>query len=617
MKSFLISLALLSQTLTFAYAEDCVNCGPTIEANDELEKIINNLSDPLKIKCEDVLKKDAADEYLANFSKGPRKTSSIKGLKLEGTQDEINYLTKMLGEKPSSSWASAKSCKTVLCALTNMYGSEESAHRVLNIAKRNGYIVSAAKDFNSENSSIGQLFSAQEIQTIDLAYKRLPANFSKLKTLDRLKRMPDGYGKPGSLNAAAYASPGFKSSYYTREGEITFISSAFTSDKSWAPMVAVHELAHHVDFSKSDKVSFGVSESAEFMKLSGWKLDKKYVTKDGKKVLEEKWDRPNDKEFVRDYAGTEPAEDFAEAVAYYMYEPIKLKELDPEKYAFVKKNIFNGREYDKDININATKEELLNRCFKDVQKINLYGNASRSSEHFDSCLDGFIKEFEITDPVTCFYNADVIKIAALEKIKKETKKIDSDIFACDKEIQNNRTQCLKENNFLNNCSLDKCNLPQQLRSKINSPFYFDSDKVLMKGIKEKLGTSGYLATLLSAGLAEKKNIDSSFSLVHQKAFNEKAIKSLEQKLSQENFKFESEQFNKIIYYDMLLEKKTSLPLDSFVKKVLNVASKTKEKNLELIKTWAASESLEDTALFDDLAESLTKFGKSDKKGFFK
>lgn len=49
--------------------------------------------------------------------------------------------------------------------------------------------------------------------------------------------------------------------------------------------------------------------------------------------------------FVSDYAMTDHYEDFAESYATYIRDPELLKVMSPEKYAFMKYNVFDGHEY--------------------------------------------------------------------------------------------------------------------------------------------------------------------------------------------------------------------------------------------------------------------------------
>ncbi len=513
----------------------------------------------------------------------------------------------MLGEQPNS-WQKANSCKTVLCALTKLYDSEESAKRVLNIAKRNNYLVSASKDFTDENKqSMGQLFSAEEIRIIDIAFKKLPANFRKLKSLSRIKRMPDGYSKPGSPDAVAYARPALDGYW---EGEITFISSAFTSGKKEAAMTAVHELAHHLDYSNSNKTRFGISESPEFLKLSGWKLDKKYEMQKGKKVLVETWTRPETKKFVYDYAGTKPAEDFAEAVSYYIYEPEIFRDLDPEKYNFIKKNVFNGQEFDKDIDLKVSKEQLLGRCLTDTKKITLYGISYGDYDYFSTCLDSFVKEFSITDPAMCFSSTEMIAQTANSKIRKDLSKFNESIKTCNTEMSKFQQACRNENNFQNTCVAEKCNLPAELNDKVTYPPAYGLEKLAINALKTKVGKSEYMANLLIAGFTDGKAVSKSYSLGHQKSFVENATKGILALMEKENVKVTpGKDIEREINYDFVISKDTTPMIESFEEHVAEIATKSKDKNLVLIKKWADSQSLPNSPLFETLAESLTKLGR--------
>lgn len=194
----MIFLILLTALSTMVFADDCATCVQELRPFDAVVKNIETLQAPTIIDCKETLKNSAKEEYLNLFAKLPKQEKQIKGLKLVGSADELKYLNKMLSDKPTDRWSKAKGCITVLCAVTKLYDSEETAHRVLNLAKRDGYIVSASKDFNMESGPIGQLFTPKEIRDIDLAYKMLPAPYKKLRSLDRLKRMPNGYSSPRS-----------------------------------------------------------------------------------------------------------------------------------------------------------------------------------------------------------------------------------------------------------------------------------------------------------------------------------------------------------------------------------------------------------------------------------
>lgn len=616
MKIFLI-LSLLMSSFSL-YAEDCVNCETPVGKNS-LEEKIKSLESTVVINCTDQLKNDAEDEYNANFRHLPKKTAVIKGLKLSGSPDELTYLTKMLGEKPTDRWSKARSCDDVLCALTAVYDSRESAQRALNIAKRNGYIVSAGKDFIDEKDvPIGELFSLDEIQTIDLAYKQLPPTFKRLKTLDRLKRMPHGKLSPRSPNAAAYARPGYKSSYYSAEGEIVFIDSAFKDDKTWGALVAIHELAHHVDFSKSDKTQFGLSEIPAFMKISGWKKSVKYETDaKGKKVQVEDWSHTKDKKFVTSYAATEPAEDLADTAAYYVLEPQKLKSIDPEKYEYVKNNLFGGKEYLNEPDLQISTEELLAKCMEHYKEFPIYSKSFySSSEVSNRCLDKFVADYKVTDPKICNYSKDQIKTYLFDKMAKTMEEVNSSLKSCSGKLESYRNECMaKDNDFRASCPVERCDVHELVKPKIRDASYIDRGSHAMEALKKKVGVTGIVTEVLNSVFAEKMGVSFEFSLYQHRDFIERANPTVAKMLVDNNFKFDQKDSTKNMAQSFLMsDKDLTKAFNAFQQNVLKAKEKSKEKNLELIKAWAQSQSLEDSPQFENLAETITQFNKG--KGWF-
>ena len=483
----------------------------------------------------DTLAAISKKEYLDNFEKLPKTKRLIKGLNLEGSALELSYLHKMLGEKPSEKWKSAKECKNVLCALTKIYDSEETAARVLNIAKRDGYIVSASKDFTDENDkAIGQTFSPAEIRDIDLAYKMLPASFKKLGSLDKLKRLPNGYSSARAPMAAAYASPSLHLPIinYHRQGEITFLEGGFNSDKSWGPLVAVHELSHHVDYSSNKDHDLGISEGAAYRKLSGWKKKNTYkIDKTtGKKVLVSEWQSTKDKKFVTDYASTEPAEDFAESSAFYIYRPQELKSIDPEKYDFLKKNIFRGKEYLSSVEIPLPLSGLLKTCLDSKKsyttyKERKYGRTSLSP----NCLNNYFKEFLITDPNLCSYNTDQLKVTAADKIASQLNYLNNILNNAYDELPALTKECEDQNNYKedcpgmkyfekNNISAEKMNLSESetknvqdsIGQKLHLEDFKRKNQKVIEALIAKRGKGSLLSEMLVGGLADKNKISNAF-----------------------------------------------------------------------------------------------------------
>lgn len=89
--------------------------------------------------------------------------------------------------------------------------------------------------------------------------------------------------------------------------------------------VLLHELAHDLERLKL----------ADPMTLAGWN------------AATERDQSATPSPYVSTYAATSWHEDFAECVVAYRFAPARLKKHAPERYAFLKREIFSGREYGK------------------------------------------------------------------------------------------------------------------------------------------------------------------------------------------------------------------------------------------------------------------------------
>jgi hypothetical protein len=84
-----------------------------------------------------------------------------------------------------------------------------------------------------------------------------------------------------------------------------------------------------------------IDDNQKWLKLSGWETTTKVVG--GKKEQVLKLNKPE--KIISKYGLTNNWEDFAESVSAYRYNPKKLKEISPEKYALIKEVIFDNVEY--------------------------------------------------------------------------------------------------------------------------------------------------------------------------------------------------------------------------------------------------------------------------------
>jgi Glucose-regulated metallo-peptidase M90 len=296
---------------------------------------------------QEAIAKRVEEEYRKFYSTSPLKTAKIKGVTLSGSEEEIKAVKDILTSNPPNDWEKAAAgCETTLCALSQLVGSPLAAKQLLNIKPMSGYTLSLGQGINKGAQE--QIWSVSEINEIYAAVTKLPPELMNLNGLDKIKRMANGYRKhEHSGNVAAYASPGFG----PVSGEIVFYETGLSGlstgvsplhQKSWPQEVLVHELCHHHDFQGMYKgLSFRLGserKDSEWGKLSGWE---KGVTPEGYG----EWKRSPEAKFISGYAQTNPVEDFAESCMNYILNPENLKKETPEKYQFLKENVFNQKEF--------------------------------------------------------------------------------------------------------------------------------------------------------------------------------------------------------------------------------------------------------------------------------
>lgn len=264
----------------------------------------------------------------------PKQMGAVAGLRLSGSATELEAIREMLGKRPPSGWQQkVKGCTTVLCATTKLFGSEESAHLALAIFRQTGYLVKLDQHYSPQG--VEQLWSVTELRAIDRVLRLLPSEFYHLPTLEGFYRMADNYRVEGhSKQIAAFADSNKRS--------IVCYESIHLHDGGAAAIV-LHEILHHHDFSNHQAGELFSSHS-RFSELSGWDRGSS-VRNPETGVVEQKYTARAGARFVRDYASGSPLEDFAESSTYYVMNPMVLKQLDPEKYEFIREKVFKGKEF--------------------------------------------------------------------------------------------------------------------------------------------------------------------------------------------------------------------------------------------------------------------------------
>jgi hypothetical protein len=233
----------------------------------------------------------------------------------------------------------------VLCAAKEIFGEKEGTlllYMVMRYKVNASYLANSAsiKQTSSEIKKKNTGF----FDDWDAANYR-PLNLSELRTL--LQGIND---YPESI----FSISNFKMRRGTQEEASNDVSSTMAHSTGQEPntityfhlpmeaddilgakYVVFHEIAHIISHQKS------MAESEEWKKLSGWKSEFRGLGLSPKRI--DTFSKPSC--MVSEYGKTNANEDFAESISAYRYNPLPLKKNCPEKYNFIRKNVFKGIEY--------------------------------------------------------------------------------------------------------------------------------------------------------------------------------------------------------------------------------------------------------------------------------
>ncbi len=353
-KALILCYTLLLFWQSTSLAENTVNCPNCTTATPVTDATITLSADLIKpVECmpeERLMELEAKNIYEDVFSNSGINTSqNIHGLSFIGKQKELDILKDLLDPvAPSNLRSLTASCypKTVLCALSSMYGSKEAAYRVLALAGKTGYLLTLNHHRFVFDKVIYPLapWSPGEIRSQQKTIMALPENFQNLPTLKNFYNLEEGYAIIGHEDAAAIAKLSANASQTKITGEILFQQKTTTPQKTIA-----HEIAHHIEYSfmYNDNLvqrAQNLKIFEDFKNLSGWK--KRPIPLSGKQLpKDEAYEKNSKAKFVTDYAQKTPSEDWAETLAFYTQNPEVLYLRAPEKYNFVKTHIFNNQEF--------------------------------------------------------------------------------------------------------------------------------------------------------------------------------------------------------------------------------------------------------------------------------
>lgn len=262
-------------------------------------------------------------KYLQTKSLGPKENKTIHQVDLENESTEnlkaFEDLTTMYNSFGSVPWPEKQvpiqekfqlnpECKKVKCAVEKIWGKELGT-KILYMYFKYG--------FNGSEFAFTHAgrFEMDQMNDVLMSLGDIPEHFQPLGNNQRLSHLNF---KADEANSKTIANA------------VIQLYDLWTKQTSPKRQYAVyHELAHNINYPLKQ-----MDNSPEWLAMSGWVLKG------------EDWELDPAKSCVTSkYAATNPSEDWAEALTSYRYSPSVLKKECPQKYEFLKKKVYQGKEY--------------------------------------------------------------------------------------------------------------------------------------------------------------------------------------------------------------------------------------------------------------------------------
>lgn len=238
-------------------------------------------------------------------------------------------------------------CKKVECAVEKIFG-KELGNKILFLNLKYGFNASELAFTSSSRLNL------KEIDSLIAATEAYPASrfpIDKNKQLTKFKR---GYRiAEHDENVLAYAA-------------ITFYDRWSNQTESMREYVAFHEMGHYV------ASELKIDSNPAWLALSGW------VEKG------DHWEKTHPNATSSKYGSKNPAEDFAESLAAYRYNPELLKSINAEKYQFIKEAVFDGLEYTS-ANKCSEKNSITFKIQNDFANTSLKRSPTEIKESIEKC----------------------------------------------------------------------------------------------------------------------------------------------------------------------------------------------------------------------------------------
>jgi len=218
---------------------------------------------------------------------------------------------------------------TLVWFVTDEGKDEDAVERILNerfgVSTKVSDFKKLTKLTTNESEKSFQEFHSWELVELINMFEEMPGGFHSVEGLDYLVRRADGLPHPNNPFATAVSWPSVNPGY------IEFMESAFTANDSYLHSLILHEKSHFLW-----RNLFSDQLKNDWNKIGGW-----YTNDNGLK-----WFTSKTTEFVSTKAHSNPDEDMAESIAYFITNPENLKSRSLPKYEFIRDRIMQGNIYE-------------------------------------------------------------------------------------------------------------------------------------------------------------------------------------------------------------------------------------------------------------------------------
>lgn len=383
---------------------------------------------------------DAKNEFDKLFPNKSVQKRNIAGINVSGPKALLDVTESILSNADKDknftpTWfkEKAKSCKTAICLLEATFKDKEAAMRAASITKKTGYTVSASQSNGPFQKGDEYIWSKEDLRKLGTAMEMMPKELIGLKGLKKMYALPEGYTlEAGTL---AWAKPSYETKYSKNQGSITFTHRSLNRSIDDTFHTIVHETAHHHDFMAigTDLKGKKLSEKDPYYKLNNWKLTKGKKKIGSISIDTDIWTRDSKGCSVTEYGKTDPTEEYAEMISWYILFPEQIKKQCPKHFSYFKKNVFNGKEFTNPFKVNIASTD---KCISSKPGFSLYTN----KEHLlmssietnnvrlsripniiidDKCISELVAD--AVDHTDTYSNKDLCYRGGMESLKKLAK----------------------------------------------------------------------------------------------------------------------------------------------------------------------------------------------------